>query len=148
MNPDGLDTPGHYSSAADVTKLARVAMNKPFIRETVSLVTATAAGRPLRNWNDLLSSFPNVIGVKTGHTNGAGWSQVAAARGGGVTIYATVLGGETRAGRNADLSEFLAWGPRATGPCGRSTASACTARRAPPTRGTESGSSPRSRPSA
>ena len=110
VNPDGLDTPGHYSSAADVTKLARVAMNKAFIRETVGLATATAAGRPLRNWNDLLSSFPNVIGVKTGHTNGAGWSQVAAARGGGVTIYATVLGGETRAGRNADLSELLAWG--------------------------------------
>lgn len=109
-NPDGLDAPGHYSSAADVTKLARVAMNKPFIRETVRLVTATAAGRPLRSWNDLLSSFPNLIGVKTGHTGGAGWSQVAAARGGGVTIYATILGGETREGRNADLSELLSWG--------------------------------------
>ena len=109
-NPDGLDAPGHYSSAGDVTKLARVAMNKPFIRETVRLVTATAAGRPLRSWNDLLSSFPNLIGVKTGHTGGAGWSQVAAARGGGVTIYATILGGETREGRNADLSGLLVWG--------------------------------------
>ncbi len=109
-NPDGLDAPGHYSSAGDVTKLARVAMNKPFIRETVRLVTAPAAGRQLRSWNDLLSSFPNLIGVKTGHTNGAGWSQVAAARGGGVTIYATILGGETREGRNADLSRLLVWG--------------------------------------
>ena len=72
-----------------MTKLARVAMNKPFIRETVRLVDATAAGRQLHNWNDLLSTSPNVIGVKTGHTDGAGWSQVAAARGGGVTIYAT-----------------------------------------------------------
>ena len=109
-NPDGLDAPGHVSSARDVTKLARVAMNKPFIRETVRLVDATAAGRPLRTWNDLLTTFPNLIGVKTGHTNGAGWSQVAAARGAGVTIYATVLGGETRSGRNSDLSELLAWG--------------------------------------
>ena len=110
VNPDGLDAPGHVSSARDVTKLARVAMNKPFIRETVRLETATAAGRRLHTWNDLLSSFPNLIGVKTGHTNGAGWSQVAAARGGGVTVYATVLGGETRDGRNADLTELLAWG--------------------------------------
>jgi D-alanyl-D-alanine carboxypeptidase (penicillin-binding protein 5/6) len=109
-NPDGLDAPGHYSSARDVTKLARVAMHKPFIRQTVRLVDATAAGRRLHTWNDLLSTFPNLIGVKTGHTDGAGWSQVAAARGGGVTIYATVLGGETRAGRNEDLSELLAWG--------------------------------------
>ena len=110
VNPDGLDAPGHYSSAADVTKLARVAMNKPFIRETVRLVSATAAGRQLHTWNDLLSSFRQTIGVKTGHTNGAGWSQVAAARRGGVTIYATILGGETREGRNGDLAALLAWG--------------------------------------
>jgi D-alanyl-D-alanine carboxypeptidase (penicillin-binding protein 5/6) len=110
VNPDGLDAPGHVSSARDVTKLARVAMNKPFIRSTVRLVETTAAGRQLRTWNDLLSTFPSLIGVKTGHTNDAGWSQVAAARGSGVTIYATLLGGETRAGRNADLGALLAWG--------------------------------------
>ena len=91
-NPDGLDAPDHYSSARDVTKLARVAMNKPFIRETVRLVDAKAAGRRLHTWNDLLSTFPSLIGVKTGHTDGAGWSEVAAARRGGVTIYATLLG--------------------------------------------------------
>jgi serine-type D-Ala-D-Ala carboxypeptidase (penicillin-binding protein 5/6) len=110
VNPDGLDAPGHVSSARDVTKLARVAMNKPFIRETVRLVETTAAGRRLHTWNDLLTTAPRVIGVKTGHTNGAGWSQVAAARGGGVTIYATLLGGETREGRNADLAQLLSWG--------------------------------------
>ena len=110
VNPDGLDAPGHVASARDVTLLARVAMKQPFIRETVRLVDATAAGRRLHTWNDLLSTFPRLIGVKTGHTSGAGWSQVAAARGGGVTIYATLLGGETREARNADLSELLAWG--------------------------------------
>jgi serine-type D-Ala-D-Ala carboxypeptidase (penicillin-binding protein 5/6) len=109
-NPDGLDAPGHYSSARDVTKLARVAMRVPFIRETVGLVDATAAGRRLHTWNDLLSTFPHLLGVKTGHTDGAGWSQVAAARGGGVTIYATLLGGETRSGRNSDLAALLTWG--------------------------------------
>ena len=110
VNPDGLDAPGHVSSARDLTKLARVAMRQPFIRDTVKLVDATAAGRRLHTWNDLLTSVPTVFGVKTGHTNGAGWSQVAAARGGGVTIYATLLGGETRSERNADLAELLAWG--------------------------------------
>ncbi len=109
-NPDGLDAPGHYSSARDLTKLARVAMRKPFVRATVSQVTATAAGRSLTTWNDLLSTFPNLIGVKTGHTNDAGWSEVAAARGQGVTIYATLLGGASREGRNADLAALLAWG--------------------------------------
>jgi serine-type D-Ala-D-Ala carboxypeptidase (penicillin-binding protein 5/6) len=110
-NPDGLDAPGHYSSAHDVTRLARIAMRSPVIREIVSHSTATiAGGRILYTWNDLLGSFPGVFGVKTGHTTAAGWSEVAAARAHGVTIYATLIGGPTRDGRNADLSALLAWG--------------------------------------
>nr|MDQ4029945.1 hypothetical protein [Actinomycetota bacterium] len=38
------------------------------------------------------------------------WSQVAAARGRGLTIYAAILGSPTRAKRNSDLAELLAWG--------------------------------------
>jgi serine-type D-Ala-D-Ala carboxypeptidase (penicillin-binding protein 5/6) len=110
-NPDGLDAPGHYSSAHDVTRLARIAMKNPVIRAVVSRSTATIfGGRVLSTWNDLLSSYPGVFGVKTGHTTGAGWSEVAAVRAHGVTIYATLLGGQTRSGRNADLSALLAWG--------------------------------------
>jgi D-alanyl-D-alanine carboxypeptidase (penicillin-binding protein 5/6) len=109
--PDGLDAPGHVSSARDVTKLARVAMRKSFVRETVDDSSDTiAGGRTLHTWNDLLASFPGVFGVKTGHTSGAGWSQVAAARGPGYTIYATILGSPSRAQRNSDLTQLLAWG--------------------------------------
>lgn len=111
VNPDGLDAPGHYSSAHDVTRLARIAMKSPVIQNVVSHPTATiAGGRVLTTWNDLLTSFPGTFGVKTGHTAGAGWSEVAAARSHGVTVYATLLGGDTRDGRNADLSALLAWG--------------------------------------
>jgi D-alanyl-D-alanine carboxypeptidase (penicillin-binding protein 5/6) len=110
VRPDGLDAQGQFSSARDVTKLARVAMNKPAVRAIVRLRSGEAAGRPLHTWNDLLGSFPGLIGVKTGHTRGAGWSQVAAARGRGLTIYATILGSPTRAQRNSDLAELLAWG--------------------------------------
>lgn len=110
-NPSGLDARGNYSSARDVTKLARVAMNKPFVRETVRLRTAEIGGdRELFTWNDLLGRFPGLLGVKTGHTDAAGWSQVAAARGRGFTIYATLLGAPTREERNADLAQLLAWG--------------------------------------
>jgi D-alanyl-D-alanine carboxypeptidase len=109
-NPSGLDAEGHYSSARDVTKLALVAMRKPFVRRTVRQRTGIAAGRPLATWNDLLGRFPGVIGVKTGHTALAGWSQVAAARGRGLTIYATLLGSPTRDERNSDLAALLTWG--------------------------------------
>src|SRR5919106_5792057 len=110
VRPDGLDAAGHVSSARDVTKLARVAMQRPVIREIVRRRTAEAGGRTLHTWNDLLGSFPGLIGVKTGHTAAAGWSQVAAVRGPGFVLYATLLGGPTRAQRNEHLAALLRWG--------------------------------------
>ena len=109
-NPDGLDATGHYSSARDVTRLAQIVMHDPFVRSVVRLRVAHITGRTLHTWNDLLSTFPSVIGVKTGHTGNAGWSEVAAAQGRGVTIYATLLGEPGRSVRNADLAQLLAWG--------------------------------------
>jgi serine-type D-Ala-D-Ala carboxypeptidase (penicillin-binding protein 5/6) len=111
VRPDGLDVPGHVSSARDVTLLARAAMHNATIRSIVDDRTATiAGGRRLHTWNDLLGSFPGLIGVKTGHTDAAGWSQVAAARGYGFVLYATLLGSPTRAQRNTDLTSLLRWG--------------------------------------
>jgi serine-type D-Ala-D-Ala carboxypeptidase (penicillin-binding protein 5/6) len=111
VRPDGLDIAGHYSTALDVTRLAQAAMREPLIRRLVRQESATiAGGRTLHTWNDLLGEFPGVYGVKTGHTSGAGWNQVAVARGNGVTIYATILGSPSRSVRNADLEELLAWG--------------------------------------
>jgi D-alanyl-D-alanine carboxypeptidase (penicillin-binding protein 5/6) len=113
VRPDGLDVPGHYSSAYDVTKLARIVMRNAFVRTTVREETATiAGGRVLHTWDDLLSQLPQTIGVKTGHTSDAGWCQVAAARGTGATVYATLLGSPTRSERNADLRSLLIWGLR------------------------------------
>lgn len=111
VRPDGLDAAGQTSSAADVTRLARVVMRVPFVRETVRRRTATiAGGRTLHTWDDLLTQFPQTIGVKTGHTGLAGWCQVAAARSGGVTVYATLLGSPNRSDRNDDLESLLVWG--------------------------------------
>jgi D-alanyl-D-alanine carboxypeptidase (penicillin-binding protein 5/6) len=108
---DGLDVAGHVSTAHDVNRLAQIAMREPVIRELAVTRTARiAGGRSLHTWNDLLGEFPGLIGVKTGHTSQAGWCQVAAARGPGFTIYATILGSPSRDGRNADLAELLAFG--------------------------------------
>jgi D-alanyl-D-alanine carboxypeptidase (penicillin-binding protein 5/6) len=81
------------------------------VRDTVRRETATIAdGQVLHTWDDLLSILPQTIGVKTGHTDDAGWCQVAAARGRGVTVYATLLGSPSRAQRNLDLESLLIWG--------------------------------------
>ena len=108
---DGLDVAGHVSTAHDVNRLAQIAMREPVIRElAVARTVRITGGRSLHTWNDLLGSFPGLIGVKTGHTSSAGWCQVAAARGPGFTIYATILGSPSRGERNADLAELLAFG--------------------------------------
>ena len=109
--PDGLDAPGHLSSARDVLRLAEVVMHDAAVRRIVAERTDTiSGGRVLHTWNDLLGVFPGLIGVKTGHTGGAGWCEVAAARRSGYTIYAVVLGSPTRGVRNAALVALLRWG--------------------------------------
>jgi len=111
VRPDGLDAPGHVSSARDVTLLARIVMHRPLVRQIVRMRSATiSGGRTLHTWNDLLSAYPGLFGVKTGHTSAAGWSEVAAARRQGVTVYATLLGSPDRYVRNADLAKLLDWG--------------------------------------
>ncbi len=111
VRPDGLDAPGHVSSARDVAVLAQEAMRIPEIRAVVRKRTARIeGGRTLHTWNDLLGRFPGLYGVKTGHTASAGWCEVAAVRRYGVTLYVTVLGSATRSQRNADLSALLRWG--------------------------------------
>jgi len=109
---DGLDAPGHLSSARDVFVLARRAMRIPIVRQLVRRESATIENGTVEvhTWNDLLGVFPRLIGVKTGHTDDAGWCEVAAARRDGYTIYAVILGSPTRAVRNSGLRTLLAWG--------------------------------------
>ncbi len=109
-NPHGLDQPGHVSSARDMTTLLTAALRNPFIRTWSARSTATiAGGRTLTSTDALIGTLP-LIGAKTGHTDDAGWSQVAAVQGDHVRITASVLGSPSEAQRNADLGGLLAWG--------------------------------------
>lgn len=110
-NPHGLDEPGHLSSARDATLLLRYALGIPFLRETLGREEVELpGGRRVPTTDDLLATFAPLIAGKTGHTGRAGWSQAGAARGRGATVYGTVLGAPTRAGRNEALRELLTYG--------------------------------------
>ena len=109
--PDGLDTPGHYSSAMDTYTLAREDMRHALFRRIVARTGGElSGGRTLYAWNDLLKTYPGTIGIKTGHTDLAGWSEIAAAERDRVTMYAVILGGPSRGKRNRDLGALLDWG--------------------------------------
>jgi serine-type D-Ala-D-Ala carboxypeptidase (penicillin-binding protein 5/6) len=110
VRPDGLDTPGHYSTAHDVTVLAEAAMRSPLVRSIVRERTdRIAGGRTLHTWNDLLGVFRGLDGVKTGHTGAAGWCEVAQVKRDGLDVYATILGSPDRSQRNGDLAALLRW---------------------------------------
>lgn len=110
-NPHGLDQAGHVSSARDATLLLRHALGIPFIQDAVARTSVSLpGGREFITRDDLLREWPRVVGGKTGQTSEAGWSQAAAARAKGVTVYGTVLGSDTRAERNDALRTLLRHG--------------------------------------
>jgi D-alanyl-D-alanine carboxypeptidase (penicillin-binding protein 5/6) len=92
-NPHGLDAPGHYTSAADLAKLARIALRNPTFAQIVATQQKTVKGRAtydLHSTNPLLGQ-PGVEGVKTGHTDLAGACLVAAVRRDGHRVITVVL---------------------------------------------------------
>ena len=78
-NPNGLDSPGHYSTARDLAVLAAYAMENPIFYKTVSAKNVTVGQRYLRNHNKLLWQLPGADGVKTGYTKAAGRILVSSA---------------------------------------------------------------------
>ena len=109
VNPHGLDQAGHVSSARDSARLLRAALQVPLIRRAAHQTRVVTAGRNVASTDDVLTLEPRLVGAKTGHTDGAGWSQTAAARANGITVYAAVLGSPSRSARNADVLALLRW---------------------------------------
>lgn len=90
-NPNGLDSPGHYSTARDLAMLAVYAMKNPIFQKTVSTKTVKAGGRSLRNHNKLLWLVEGADGVKTGFTKAAGRILVSSAERQGRRLVAVTI---------------------------------------------------------
>ena len=90
-NPNGLDSPGHYSTARDMAVLAAYAMENPIFAKTVSTKTVSAGGRSLRNHNKLLWQVTGAEGVKTGYTKAAGRILVSSAAREGRRLIAVTI---------------------------------------------------------
>lgn len=96
-NPHGLDSENHYTTAAELGKIATEAIKNPVFAKIVSTFSATLSqdGQPDRrvvvNHNRLLRSYNGCIGVKTGFTKKCGRCLVSAASREGVTLIAVTL---------------------------------------------------------
>lgn len=118
-NPDGLTEPGHTTTARDLGILAQHLM-----RDFPEYVTYYAikkyryAGTPTANdtnRNLLLFRDPTVDGLKTGHTQTAGYCLVATARRdfpnvGPRRLLSIVLGADSENARANESQKLLNWG--------------------------------------
>lgn len=113
-NPIGLDEPGNYSSARDLVRLANRLRRNRFFRRTVAMRSAVLNTgdhvRQIENTNDLVGDPPGVNGVKTGHTEEAGYILVGSATRGHVNVLSAVVGDPSKAARDADTQALLKYG--------------------------------------
>jgi D-alanyl-D-alanine carboxypeptidase (penicillin-binding protein 5/6) len=113
-NPIGLDAAGNYSSARDLSTLARKLMANRTFAKTVDRTGATLRSgdhpRTIHNRNLLIGRYSFVDGVKTGHTSIAHYVLVGAAHGHGGKVVSVVLGEPSEGARDVDTLALLRYG--------------------------------------
>ncbi|HEX5811041.1 MAG TPA: serine hydrolase [Pseudonocardia sp.] len=98
--PSGLDGPGMATSAYDLALLFRHAMGEPLFAETIATREIPFPGygdRPgfiLSNANPLLARYPGTLGSKTGFTDAARHTIVAAAQRNGRRLVVSLVRAE------------------------------------------------------
>jgi D-alanyl-D-alanine carboxypeptidase (penicillin-binding protein 5/6) len=113
VNPNGLPDARQYSTARDLSTIARVAYANPTIRSIVCLPQlvfrfANGRTRELENTNKLLRRLPYCNGMKTGYTEAAGKCLIASGSRPGKDIIVVVLG-DSHNGVWRDAGALLAW---------------------------------------
>ena len=90
-NPHGLDSPGHYSCAADLAKLMAAALKTEPLREIMGLRSCRIHDAVYENHNKLLRSCRGVFAGKTGYTMAAGRCLVTACERDGLELICVTL---------------------------------------------------------
>ena len=124
-NPEGLTEPGHITTARDLSILStRLMSDFPDYIGYSAIKKYRYPGTPATNdtnRNTLLFRDPTVDGLKTGHTNAAGYCMIATARrdfpnlgaagaSGGRRLLAIVLGTSSDSARANETQKLLNWG--------------------------------------
>jgi len=114
-NPHGLPSPDNYSTAQDLSVLAkRVILDFPEFYKIDSVKSFTYNKITQQNRNRLLWLDPTVDGMKTGHTEAAGYCMIASARRPNGTgerrLITVVLGTNSDSTRTQESQKLLNWG--------------------------------------
>ena len=113
MNATGLPAEGHYSSAHDMAKLARaIIYADPAHYALYAEKWFVWNGIKQPNRNLLLWRDDGVDGLKTGHTEEAGYCLVASAKRDGERLIAAVFGTDSEKARAEETAKLLTYGFR------------------------------------
>ena len=108
VNATGLSHPQQYSTAGDLVQLAAAIIRDfPEFYPLYSLREYRYNSITQPNRNRLLWIDPYVDGMKTGHTDAAGWCLIASAKRGDRRLLAVVLGAASDAARTSDAQKLL-----------------------------------------
>ncbi len=113
VNSTGLPHPQHYTTARDLTRLAAALIRDfPNYYGYYAMKEYTYNGITQPNRNRLLWLDPYVDGVKTGHTQSAGYCLISSAKRGNRRLLAVVLGARSESGRATESQKLLNYGFR------------------------------------
>ena len=111
VNSTGMPAEGHEASALDLAKLARaIVKNSGDYYSIYSEKEFTYNGITQGNRNALLATDPTVDGLKTGHTNAAGYCLVASSNRDGMRLISVIMGTKSQQARADQSRELLNWG--------------------------------------
>nr|WP_299242726.1 D-alanyl-D-alanine carboxypeptidase family protein [uncultured Halomonas sp.] len=113
INATGLPHENHYASAKDLAILAKhIIKDYPDHYDTYSEKYFTYNGIRQPNRNRLLWRDPAVDGLKTGHTEAAGYCLVASAKKDETRLIAVVMGTNSDEARAQEAQKLLSYGFR------------------------------------
>ena len=108
-DPHGL-SPHGYSTAAELSVIARKFMEDPELRRIVLMRTDHFGSGTFGSTDHLLWSYRGAEGVKTGYTDPAGYCFVGAAKRDDVELFGVILGAEVGSDRFTQTRRLLDWG--------------------------------------
>jgi D-alanyl-D-alanine carboxypeptidase (penicillin-binding protein 5/6) len=107
----GLPNPNHYSTARDLAILSRAIIRDfPEYYGTFAMREFTWNNIRQENRNGLLERDPSVDGIKTGHTDTAGYCLVSSAKRSGMRLISVVLGSPSVQARESGSAALLNYG--------------------------------------
>ena len=111
MNATGMPQEGHQASAEDLAKLAQaIIKNSKKYYPIYSQKQFTYNGITQGNRNALLFTDPTVDGLKTGHTDEAGYCLVASSKRGDMRLISVIMGTKSAQERADQSRNLLNWG--------------------------------------